>query len=168
MIGKDSRDLVITQVKNILSGKDKNNNMKILHGELVQSGKVPNTEINRLCSFRTNVEDFDVNYLCLIYMTLAKYNDELQPVETYFTPIEIENANNYILKRTDVCFPMTFKNCTKMIENGKEYNFIISIQDLVSWSKNSGTLKIIEGMQRESEVVYYRGKLESHVKYITK
>lgn len=164
MVGRESRELVTTQIKNILLGKNKSDNMKILHGELVQTGKVPNTEINRLVSLRENIEEFDVNYLCLIYMTLAKYNKLLKSVETYFTPIEIESANNYILKRTDVCFPLIFENCQKMTANEKEFKFFLTIQQINQLSIN-GLLKIVEGMQRESETIYYRGKIENHVAY---
>lgn len=166
MISKDSKSIVITQIKNVLNSSNakRSFNIKMLHGALVQTGKVPNNEINRLCSLRADLDSFDNNFLCLIYMTLEKYNPELKRVTEYFTDLEISEANDFVVERTNTNFPLVFKNAIKTTENGKEYKFFISIQQLVNMSSN-GLLKIVEGMQRETETIYYRGKIENHVAY---
>jgi hypothetical protein len=158
MKGTDSKDKVITIIKNIIQ-KDQNKATDILMDRL--GNKLGRADIYSILD-TTNLKELDIIVLLWVYSAFSDFY-KIDNIKTYFTDIEIKKAENYHINRKNTSFPLTFENVTK-INDGEEFKFIISVQELSSLM-GSGAIKLVEGMQRESVTSMYNNKIVSHVAY---
>ncbi|MBU5333567.1 hypothetical protein KQI61_15315 [Anaerocolumna aminovalerica] len=158
MKGNDSKKKVVTIIENIIQ-RNPIETTNILLDKL--ENKLSRPEIYSILE-TTNLMELDVIVLLWVYDAFLEFYN-IDKLETYFTDIEIKKSQNFEIERKYTGFPLTFENVIKVNE-GEEYKFLLSIQDLNS-ILGLGIIKLIEGMQRETITNMYNNRMVSHVSY---
>lgn len=140
----------------------------IINKDLVQDGKITQIEFDDILTNLTkeNIHNIETKYFIYIVQAFKNYKD----MENYynifikmFEQSEILEANMQIKEKEQAVFPLKFANAVKM-SNKEEYLIVLSVQEIRVLEK-AGVIKIIEGMQRETETVTFGNSIVSHVKY---
>ena len=140
----------------------------IINKELVQDGKITQIEFNDILTNLTkeNIHNIEIKYFIYIIQAFKNYEDMKNYYNIFikmFEQSEILEADMQIKEKEQAIFPLKFANAIKM-SNKEEYLIILSIQEIRTLEK-AGVIKIISGMQRETETVTFGNSIVSHVKY---
>lgn len=140
----------------------------IINKDLVQSGKITQIEYDNILTNLTkdNINNIDIKYFILITQAFKNYEDMEKYHDIFikmFEPEEIIEANLQIQTKEQSVFPLKFANAIKM-SSKEEYLITLSVQEIRTLEQ-AGVIKIIEGMQRETETITFGNSIVSHVKY---
>ena len=140
----------------------------IINKELVQDGKITQIEFDDILTNLTkeNIHNIEIKYFIYIIQAFKNYEDMKNYYNIFikmFEQSEILEADMQIKEKEQAIFPLKFANAIKM-SNKEEYLIILSIQEIRTLEK-AGVIKIISGMQRETETVTFGNSIVSHVKY---
>lgn len=140
----------------------------IINKELVQDGKITQIEFDDILTNLTkeNIHNIEIKYFIYIIQAFKNYEDMKNYYNIFikmFEQSEILEADMQIKEKEQAIFPLKFANAIKM-SNKEEYLIILSIQEIRTLEK-AGVIKIIAGMQRETETVTFGNSIVSHVKY---
>lgn len=128
--------------------------LNILKSKLVDSGQISQVDLNHLFSIETNVIHCDVAQIALVYQTIYELDQTNLPTPSYFfTPAELESSLTLSAshrRKGDECI---FENCF-MISPHKEFGCFVTLSQIYELSE-SRELRILSGMQRESELLKY-------------
>lgn len=140
----------------------------IINKELVQDGKITQIEFDDILTNLTkdNIHNIEIKYFIYIVQAFKNYEDMKNYYNIFikmFEQSEILEANMQIKEKEQAVFPLKFANAIKM-SNKEEYLITLSVQEIRTLEK-AGVIKIIEGMQRETETITFGNSIVSHVKY---
>lgn len=133
----------------------------IFKKELIDTGRMSNITVQNILSGNLNVDELDISALIWIYRAISKYKS-MPDITRYFEELEIKRAEVEKEKALQ-SKPSLIFDAIPLLQK-EQYLLHLDIKEINSLQA-SGIIKIIENMQRESEVTAYKGQLITHVAY---
>ena len=137
----------------------------IFNTALVNTGKLPWTQLNPIISNPERLNDINETILLLMYEALTQYETfKLKPVSDYFTELEVQEAKAVYIKTAKAKLPVKFPILAKLTD-GENFLSVMSVQDIAAL-KSAGLIQWKEGMQREVVLTKLSdNEFVGHIKY---